>query len=85
MPMQLEEFKDCLTWWKKRKETDRAWKVSAKDLLANNCNLDIKNPKNKQDLEHLPPEQLVDSILKKEQRIIEIMGEIKELLGKSAT
>ena len=85
MPMQFEEFKDCLTWWKKRKETGRAWKVSAKDLLANNCNLDIKNPKNKQDLEHLPPEQLIDAILKKEQRMIEIMGEIKELLERSAT
>lgn len=80
MPMQFEEFKDCLAWWKKRKETDRAWKVSAKDLLANNCNLDIKNPRNKQALEHLPPEQLVDSILKKEQQIIEIMGEIKQIL-----
>ena len=80
MPMQFEEFKDCLTWWKKRKETDRAWKVSAKDLLANNYNLDIKNPKNKQDLEHLPPEQLVDNILKKEQRIIEIIDEIKLVL-----
>ncbi len=83
MPMQFEEFKDCLAWWKRRKETDRAWKVSAKDLLANNCNLDIKNPRNKQDLEHLPPEQLVDSILKKEQRIIEIMGEIKQMLGET--
>ena len=78
--MQFEEFKDCLAWWKKRKETDRAWKVSAKDLLANNCNLDIKNPRNKQALEHLPPEQLVDSILKKEQRIIEIIDEIKLVL-----
>ena len=80
MPMQFEEFKDCLAWWKKRKETDQAWKVSAKDILANGCNLDRKNPRGKQDLEHLPPEQLVDSILKKEQRIIEIMAEIKKLL-----
>ncbi|MDE0144545.1 MAG: class I SAM-dependent DNA methyltransferase [Nitrospira sp.] len=85
MPVQFEEFKDCLAWWKKRKETDRAWKVSAKDLLANNCNLDIKNPKNKQDIEHLPPEQLLDSIITKEQRIIEIMGEIKKLLEGNAT
>ena len=80
MPMQFEEFKDCLAWWKKRKETEQAWKVSAKDILANNCNFDIKNPKNKQDLEHLPPEQLVDGILKKEQRIIEIIGEISQIL-----
>ena len=80
MPMQFEEFKDCLAWWKKRKETDRVWKVSAKKIFDNGCNLDVKNPRNKQDLEHLPPEQLVDGILKKEQRIIEIMGEIKQIL-----
>jgi len=80
MPMQYEEFKDCLAWWNKRKETDRAWKVSAKVILANGCNLDLKNPKGKEDLEHIPPEQLVDSILKKEQRIIGIMNEIKQAL-----
>ena len=85
MPMQFEEFKDCLAWWKKRKETDRAWKVSAKKIFDNGCNLDVKNPRNKLDLQHLPPEQLVDGILKKEERIIEIMGEIKELLERSAT
>ena len=50
--------------------------------LDNNCNLDIKNPNAKDDFEHLPPEQLADDILQKELRIAEIMGEIKELLGK---
>lgn len=80
MPMQFEEFKDCLAWWNKRKETDRAWKVSAKDILANGCNLDIKNPRGKQDLEHLPPEQLVENILAKEDKIMDIMKEIQKML-----
>jgi type I restriction enzyme M protein len=83
MPMQFEEFTDCLSWWKKRKETDHAWKISAKDILVNGCNLDRKNPRSKQDLEHLPPEQLVESIQKKEQRIIEVMNEIKYVLQES--
>ena len=43
-------------------------------------NLDIKNPSAKRDFEHLPPEQLADDILKKEQRIAELMAEIKQLL-----
>jgi type I restriction enzyme M protein len=80
-PLQFEEFADCLAWWKKREETERAWKVPAEKILENNCNLDIKNPNAKQDLEHLPPEQLADDILQKELRIAEIMGEIKQLLG----
>lgn len=46
------------------------------------CNLDLKNPKSAEALEHLPPEQLADDILAKERRIIEIMEEIKvELAG----
>ena len=80
-PIQFEEFAPCLDWWKNRKESDRAWKVPAADILKNSCNLDIKNPCGKQDFEHLPPEQLADDILKKEQRIGQIMSEIKTLLS----
>jgi len=79
-PIQFEEFAGCLAWWQAREENERAWKVPASELLANGCNLDRKNPNAATDFEHLPPEQLADDILKKEQRIAEIMGEIKELL-----
>jgi type I restriction enzyme M protein len=81
-PLQFEEFADYVKWWPKRKENGRAWKVPAETILANNCNLDIKNPNAKQDSEHLPPEQLADDILQKEIRIADIMREIKELLGR---
>ena len=43
-PMRLSEFDEEKKWWTKRKETEKAWKVSAKDIAANNYNLDIKNP-----------------------------------------
>lgn len=83
-PMQFDEFKDCMAWWTKREENDQAWKVSVKDLLDANCNLDRKNPRARVDFEHLPPEQLADDILKKELRIAELMQEIKVALGASA-
>ncbi len=83
-PLQFEEFEPLLAWWKKREENERAWKVKAEDLLKYDAegkilsvNLDLKNPNAKEDLEHLPPEQLADSILQKEQRIAELIGEIK--------
>jgi type I restriction enzyme M protein len=79
-PLQFEEFKPCLEWWNSREENGRAWKVPAAELFANGCNLDRKNPHGKVDFEHLPPEQLADDILKKEQRIAELMAEIKALL-----
>lgn len=63
-------------------------KVSAKDVLAygadgalQSVNLDAKNPRGKEDVTHLPPEQLAESILAKEQRIAEIVTKIKGMLG----
>ncbi|MFZ3058407.1 MAG: class I SAM-dependent DNA methyltransferase [Candidatus Methanoperedens sp.] len=80
-PMQFEEFAPVIEWWKERKENGHAWKVSAAKVVESGYNLDIKNPNGKPDLEHLPPEQLTESILKKEQRIAEIMAEIKQVLA----
>lgn len=80
-PMQFEEFAPVIEWWKDRKENGQAWKVPAAKVIENGYNLDIKNPNGKVDLEHLPPEQLTESILKKEQRIAELMVEIKQVLA----
>ena len=83
-PIQFEEFGACQVWWTRREESERAWKVPVADLLAAGCNLDRKNPRARQDIAHLPPEQLAASILEKEQRIAEIMGRIQKLLAQSA-
>jgi type I restriction enzyme M protein len=163
-PVQFEEFGECIKWWNKREQNERAWKwnfradhdeavakakphwqeaerqrnstakfnqqakkvgaeiddlrrrkTSADDQHAQKLasererllieakradeqarqeqakgdaiywpiyNLDRKNPSAKQDITHLPPDQLADSILQKEQRIAEIMGNIRKLLAK---
>jgi type I restriction enzyme M protein len=81
-PIQFEEFAGVISWWNKREQNKRAWKVPAAELLANGCNLNRKNPSTKEDITHLPPEQLAADILKKEQRIAEIMGNIRKLLAK---
>ncbi len=86
-PMQFEEFQPILDWWDNRVENERAWKVHAADVIQTNgggdvvsVNLDIKNPSRKEDLEHLPPAELAESILAKEKQIAVIMEEIKSLL-----
>src|ERR1700674_4190697 len=65
-PIQFDEFAVCLKGGKKRKENGPAWCVPVAELLANACNLDRKNPRGKEDIAHLPPEQLAASILQKE-------------------
>ncbi len=84
-PLQFEEFAECQSWWNDREENERAWKVPVAELIANGCNLDRKNPRDKEDIAHLPPEQLAASILKKEVRIAEIMQNIRLLLAKGPT
>ena len=49
-------------------------------VLAGRTALNRKNPTAKQDITHLPPEQLVESILAKERQIIEIMEPVQALL-----
>jgi type I restriction enzyme M protein len=88
-PMQYEEFANCIAWWHDREENQHAWRVRVEEVLKYDvegsllsANLDLKNPNSAEALEHLPPERLVEDILAKERRIIEIMHEIKaELSG----
>lgn len=91
-PMRFEEFAECIAWWPldTRAENEHAWKVPASDVLKYNAegilqsvNLDIKNPNSAETLEHLPPEQLAEDIIKKERRILELMEEIKAELGRA--
>ena len=77
--IQFEEFADCIAWWSKRKENERAWKVPAEKIAANGYNLDIKNPNAKADFEHLPPEQLAADIRTKQVRLAEIMKSIESM------
>jgi len=85
--LQLEEFEPCLKWWRKREENERAWRVKVEDVLKYDkdsglvsVNLDIKNPKGKADLVHLPPEQLVEDILKKEEQILRVLNDLRQTL-----
>ncbi len=80
-PIQFETFAPLLAWWNNRTSSDCAWTVSAKAIAANGYNLDIKNPNAAEDLEHLPPEQLLEDIVLKEQRILEILGELRAELN----
>jgi type I restriction enzyme M protein len=85
-PLQFEEFAPCQAWWSKREENGQAWRVPVADVLKENgdgrpiINLDIKNPRGQIDFEHLPPAQLLGNIIEKEQRVLELLREIRVTL-----
>lgn len=91
-PIQYEEFSECLKWWGNREETDHVWRVPVESVLKYDgdgnllsVNLDINNPNSGDPFEHVPPEELIERIIAKEQQIAEIMAEIKQVLeGKLA-
>jgi len=82
-PMQFEEFAECITWWKERQENEHAWKVDAADVDSDGYNLDRRNPHTKTGIRHLPPSQLLESIVTRETKIRGILEEIRTVLGRS--
>jgi type I restriction enzyme M protein len=82
-PLLYEEFGPLLAWLDHRSETENAWKVSATDILKYDTkgdiltvNLDLKNPRNKEELERRSPQELLEEISKTEHRIFEVVSEI---------
>ena len=55
-------------------------RVPVEQVVENNYNLDIKNPSSQEALVHRPPGELAGAILAKEQRIVEIMAQIRTTL-----
>jgi type I restriction enzyme M protein len=48
-PIKIEEFDPIKKWWKKRTESDVAWKVSIDMIRKRDWDLDIKNPNKEED------------------------------------
>jgi len=86
-PIKLEHLDDCAKWWggaerKGRKQTDRAWKVSAGEIKERGYNLDIKNPHTEAE-NHGDPEQLLAELNQAEAEVAEIRDELKKILSEA--
>ncbi len=46
-PIRIEEFDTLKAWWKKREESQVAWKVPIQTIIDRSYDLDIKNPNKK--------------------------------------
>lgn len=65
----------------RQRETAREEQAAGDRIYWPIYSLDIKNPNSRQDYEHKPPREMVEEIIAKEQRIAEIMQEIKQVLA----
>ena len=78
-PLQYREFASIQKWWSNREENDFAWKVSIEEVQKHNYSLDLKNPRAKTK-RVLSPKQLLDDILGKEERFIELAVQTRQAL-----
>ncbi|MHA1409798.1 MAG: N-6 DNA methylase [Candidatus Odinarchaeia archaeon] len=81
-PLRYEEFDPLKEWWNDREENEYAWKVSVDNIVENNYNLDVKNPNKEKEEDLRTPEEIVASVIEKEERISELMNEIKSEIQK---
>jgi type I restriction enzyme M protein len=79
-PLCFEKFDPLIKWWEERHKNDQAWMIEIADVINKNFNLDIKNPNSEQGINHQSPGQLVNNIIDKESKILNILTGIKEIL-----
>ena len=86
-PIQLEHLQPCINWWggpqrKGRKQTDRAWKVTAADIKTRGYNLDVKNP-HTAETNHGDPEELLAKLTAAEAETAALRNQLKAILAKA--
>ena len=63
-----------------KKKNKNAWKVSVDEIKE--YNLDVKNPSDKEETIDLAPHELIDNILKDEEKTLKLLQEVKDLIRK---
>jgi type I restriction enzyme M protein len=88
MPLRFEEFEHLIAWARDRKPIERAWTVRSRELVRRDeagevkaLNLDLRNPNVRDEVDDRTPEQLVESIIAKEERVLDIMSDIRTALA----
>ena len=86
-PIRLEHLQPCADWWggakrKDRKETEVAWRVTAKEVEARSYNLDFKNPHAVAD-DHGDPEELLAKLDEAEQQTAVLRDQLKAILAEA--
>jgi type I restriction enzyme M protein len=77
------DFPDLLKKWPKRQTSDGvAWRIPAEKIIANGYKLTLNDlglvaPEK---TDHAEPEEILESVAEKEQKILDIIGEMRELV-----
>jgi len=82
-PIKDKDLANCFERWKSRKISENSWIVSIEEIRERDYDLTARNPNKKQETIDVAPEELVESILKKEKQILEVLEELRGIFGES--
>ncbi|MGV8078762.1 MAG: N-6 DNA methylase [Syntrophales bacterium] len=74
------QLPDFLAKWEKRIEGENSWSVPIEEIIKKGYDLSAKNPNRKNDYEHRPALELVQSIKAREERIMDLLNELEGIL-----
>ena len=88
-PIRLEHLQPCIDWWggaerAGRKETERAWKVTAEEVKSRGYSLDVKNPHDTPD-DLGNPEELLKELTAAETEAAQLRGQLKSIQAEALT
>ncbi|MBF0628002.1 MAG: N-6 DNA methylase [Magnetococcales bacterium] len=79
-PIPGNQLPDFLAKWRDRVEGNNSWIVPIQEIIKRDYDLSAKNPNRQDDYEHRPALELVQSIKAKEERIMDLLGELEAIL-----
>jgi type I restriction enzyme M protein len=82
-PVKDEHLVDCYEKWKNRAISESSWIVSIEEIKERNYDLTARNPTKVKEISYPEPEDLVESVLEKEKRILSILEELRGTLGEN--
>lgn len=82
-PVKIDEFELEKQWWDNREENEYAWKITAKEIIERNYNLDCKNPNVQHDKELYTLDELINKFESNQMKIHSLFQKIRQELGNS--
>lgn len=81
-PIAGGQLPDFLAKWRGRQDGDNSWTVRVSDIVAKGYDLTARNPNKTDNYEHQPALDLIASIKIKQERILELVGELERIFEK---
>jgi type I restriction enzyme M protein len=79
-PIEGSQIPDFLGMWKEKIDGENSWTVPVREIFKGGVDLFTQNPHKKDRNEHKPAFELVQSIKAKEERVLELLAELEELM-----